>query len=234
MARLRLTLAATIFIAALTAAGFAAQQATHPLEGEFAVTATGDQIGTVNFSMVLKRDANKWTGEIKGAPIQMTIRSVTVDDTTVNIVADVDGQEVNIAGKLEGAKLAGKWNSSDASGTWSAVKNAAPAQAPASSAASSSASIEGAYDAQVTADGQGTLPFTLIIKRDGDKLVTEVKDAGPLNITGIQFDGENVTLSATFQGNPFELPGKRTGNEMGGKWDAGGIGGNWSAKKKTQ
>lgn len=232
MARLRLALAATIFIAALTASGFAAQQATHPLEGEFAVTATGDQIGTVNFSMVLKRDGNKWTGEIKGAPIPLTVRSVTVVDSNVSIVADVEGQEVTIAGKLEGSKLAGKWNTSDDSGTWSATKNAAPAQAPTSSAPSSSASIEGSYEAQVTADGQGTLPFTLIIKREGDKLVAEAKDSGPLAITGIQVDGDKVTLSATFEGNPFALPGKRTGNEMGGKWEAGGFTGNWSAKKK--
>lgn len=233
MARLRLAIAATIFIAVLTATSFAAQQATHPLEGEFTVTATGDQIGTVYFSMVLKRADNKWTGEIKGAPIAMTIRSVTVVDANVTIVADVDGQEVTIAGKLEGGKLAGKWNTSDASGTWSAPKNAAPAQAPTSSAPSSSASIEGAYDAQVTADGQGTLPFTLIIKRDGDKLVAEAKDSGPLNITGIRVDGDSVTLSATFEGNPFELPGKRTGGDMGGKWEAAGFTGNWSAKKKT-
>ncbi|HEY7547233.1 MAG TPA: hypothetical protein VID27_20230 [Blastocatellia bacterium] len=232
MARVRLAIAATIFIAAVTAAGFATGQATHPLEGEYAVTASGDQIGTVNFSMILKRVDGKWTGEIKGAPVVMTIKSVTVDDTSVSIVADVDGAEVTIAGKLEGGKLVGKWNTSDALGTWSAMKNAAPAQAVTSSTPASGGSIEGMYEAQVTADGQGTLPFTLIIKRDGDKLITEVKDGGPLNITAIRVDGDSVTLSATFEGNPFELPGKRTGNEMGGKWEAGGFTGNWSAKKK--
>jgi hypothetical protein len=202
------------------------------MEGEYAVTAMGDQIGTVHFSMILKRAGNKWTGEIKGAPIAMTIKSVTADDQSVTIIAEVDGQEVNIAGKLEGGKLAGKWNTSDDSGTWSATKNVAATQTTTSPAASSS-SIEGVYDAQVTAEGQGTLSFTLIIKREGDKLITQAKDAGPLDITGIQFDGENVTLAATFQGNPFELPGKRAGNDMGGKWDAGGVGGTWSAKKKT-
>jgi hypothetical protein len=232
MARLRLAIAATIFIAAMTATGFASRQATHPLEGEYAVTATGEQIGTVNFTMILKRVNGKWMGEIKGAPVPLTVKSVTADDTSVNIVAEVEGQEVTIAGKFEGGKLAGKWNTADSSGAWSATKNAAPAQATTSSTPASGGSIEGMYEAQVTADGQGTLPFTLIIKREGDKLITEVKDGGPLNITGIRIDGDIVTLSATFEGNPFELPGKRTGNEMGGKWEAGGFTGNWSAKKK--
>jgi hypothetical protein len=72
-----------------------------------------------------------------------------------------------------------------------------------------------------------------VIKRSGDKLVTEVPNPGDLNIVGIEVKGgDSVTLSATFQGNPFPLPGKRTGNEMGGKWSAGGFSGDWSAKKK--
>ena len=70
-----------------------------------------------------------------------------------------------------------------------------------------------------------------MIKRSGDKLVTEVPNPGDLNIVGIEVKADGaVTLSATFQGNPFQLPGKRTGSEMGGKWAAGGFSGGHPAK----
>ena len=46
-------------------------------------------------------------------------------------------------------------------------------------------------------------------------------------------DGDVVNFAATYQGNgPIPLPGKRTGNEMGGKWEFGGFSGTWKAVKK--
>lgn len=109
----------------------------------------------------------------------------------------------------------------------------APSQ-PQQPAQSKSQSAEGTYTSEVVADGQGTLPFTLIVKRDGNKLTTEVKDGGDLNITGITVDGENVTLAANYQGQPFELPGKFTADGMGGKWAAGGYSGTWTAKRRSE
>lgn len=94
--------------------------------------------------------------------------------------------------------------------------------------------VEGTYDGEIIADGQTTLPFILIIKRDGEKLTTEAKNAGDINITSITLDGESVKLAVTYQGNPFELPGKLTAEGMGGKWAAGGYSGTWSAKKRVE
>ncbi|HZF38561.1 MAG TPA: hypothetical protein VE715_07045, partial [Blastocatellia bacterium] len=141
------------------------------------------------------------------------------------------------SGKFDKGEIAGDWSAGDVKGTWKAAKtgDAAAAAKPAAPPASAEtlAAVEGTYDAKVTADGQGDLSFTLVIKRNGDKLVTEVPNGGDLNIVGIEVkEGDAITLSATFQGNPFQLPGKRIGNEMGGKWAAGGFSGDWSAKKK--
>ncbi len=232
-----------VWILMLAVAALAAPQegAPHPVEGTYSVEAKGNDLGTIIFLMMLKREGDKWIGEVKDSPVPLTVKSVAVDaDNKVTILADTGGTEVTITGKFEANRLAGNWTAGDATGTWSgtkketttAVAEKISAPLPNTSTASLTA-LEGTYDAQVTADGQGTLPFVLIIKRDGDKLITEVKDAGDLNIVGIKVDGEAVTLSATFQGNPFELPGKISSSEMGGKWEAGGFAGTWSAKKRT-
>jgi hypothetical protein len=144
---------------------------------------------------------------------------------------------VTIKGEFADGGFAGDWSAGDIKGTWKGAKKDTTAAAAKPDAAPPSAealaAFEGTYEAKITAEGQGTLDFTLVIKRSGDKLVTEVPNPGDLNIVGIEVKGGDlVTLSATFQGNPFPLPGKRTGNEMGGKWSAGGFSGDWSAKKK--
>lgn len=213
-----------------------AQDAPHAVEGAYDITATGEQVGTVKFLMVLKRANGKWAGEIKDAPVQVNIESVSVDaDNNVVIKAAADGNPLTINGKYSDGKITGKWAVGDGTGEWTGVKQASAAAASggAAPAASASASaVEGTYDAQIIADGQGTLSFTLVVKRSGDKLATEVRDGGDINIVGITLNGEAVTLDATYQGNPFSLPGKRAGQDMGGKWEAGGFTGTWAAKKR--
>jgi hypothetical protein len=220
-------------------------QAAHPVEGAFSVAATGAEIGTVNFVLKLIKKGDVWSGEIVESPIPMTIKTVTVGaDNKVTILASTGDAEVTIAGMLDGPKLGGDWTAGQAKGTWTATRKeaveavAAGAVAPAAAAGATgaapaaAAALEGTYDAEVTAEGQGSLPFVLVIKKAGDKLVTEVPNAGDLNIVGIDINGKDVTLNATFQGNPFPLKGTTDGSKMGGKWEAGGFSGTWSAKKK--
>jgi hypothetical protein len=222
---------------------------SHPVEGSYSVTAVSAELGTINFLMALKRNGEKWTGEFKDSPTPLTLSTVTVDESNkVTIVADAGGTPVNINGKLDGGKLAGDWAAGDIKGTWTAEKRKDEELKPgeksvasasggytSSSSAAAAAGLEGAYDASVVADGQGELTFTLLIKRDGEQLVTEVEGAGDLNITGIAVkDPDEVKLTATYQGQgPIPLNGKRNGNELGGKWAAGPFSGTWSAKKKS-
>ena len=219
-------------------------QTTHPAEGSYTVAATGAEIGTINFVLKLMKKGDVWTGEISESPIPLTVKSVTVGaDNKVAILASTDSAEVTLNAVLETGKLTGEWVAGAAKGTWTGTRKdavaatAAPAAGAAAGAATgapagAAAALEGTYDAEVTAEGQGSLPFTLVIKKAGDKLVTEVPGAGDLNIVGIEVEGDTVTLNATFQGNPFALKGKSTPGQMGGKWEAGGFNGTWSAKKK--
>jgi hypothetical protein len=212
----------------------------NPIEGTYGVTANSAELGAVNFLMILKRDGGKWTAEVKDSPTPLTITSVTIDDTNkiITIAADAGGTAVTINGKFGDGEIAGDWSAGDIKGTWKGAKKDASAAAakPAPAAplsAEALAALEGTYDGQISVEGQGQFPLTFVVKRNGDKLVTEVPNAGDLNIVGIDATADGaVTLSATYQGNPFQLPGKRTGNEMGGKWAAGGFSGDWSAKKK--
>jgi hypothetical protein len=242
MLKSRLNLAATLFAASMLAATMtilgAAQSSTSAVEGSYDVTATGNEVGTLKFVLVLKRDGDKWSAEVKDSPVPMTVTAVTVDaENTVTITASTGDSTATITGKFNGGQIVGNWKAGDATGSWTAMKQgtqATPAMAtggppPASPAAGP---LEGTYDATIAVEGQGGLPFTLIIKKDGEKLLTEVKDGGDINIVGVDLKGDVVTLSATYQGNPFSLPGKRTGSDLAGKWEAGGYSGTWTAKKR--
>jgi len=204
------------------------------IEGAYSVTANSAELGTVNFVLVLKREGGKWTAEVKDSPTPLTISSVTVDDTNkISIIADAGGTAVTINGKFDKGEIAGDFSAGDIKGTWKGTKKDGSVAEAKPASAEALAALEGTYDAKISVEGQGDFPFALVIKRNGNKLVTEVPNAGDLNIVGIDVKEDGaVTLSATYQGNPFQLPGKRTGNDMGGKWAAGNFSGDWSAKKK--
>lgn len=240
--RRRMTQFLALALVAFAALAGTAFGQSHPVEGTYTVTATGNEIGTVTFTMTLKRSGDKWVGEVTDSPLPLTVTSVEVDASNkVTIVASTGDAAVTIAGMFESGKIAGDWTAGEAKGAWSGLRKDAAATAVAAAPAASTGSngataatagFEGTYDAEVVADGQGSLPFTLVVKKDGEKLVAEVPGAGDLNIVGIEVAGETVTLKATFQGNPFDLPGKMAAGEMGGKWEAGGFTGTWKAKKK--
>jgi hypothetical protein len=227
-----------VFAMVLTVAAFAQ---SHPVEGTYNVTSTSSELGSITFVMVFKKDGAKWAVEVKDSPVPMTVTSVTVDDTNkVTVVADAGGTPVTIIGKYADAKIAGDWSAGDVKGTWKADKKdamaatTATAAKPAASGAGAAAGIEGSYDFKIVADGQGEFVMTLIIKNDGGKLVTSVENGGDLNVTSIEVkEGDVTNLTATYQGNgPIPLNGKRTGDNLGGKWEFGGFSGSWEAKKK--
>lgn len=204
------------------------------VEGTYNVAAASPELGTINFVLVLKKENGKWTGEIKDSPIPQTVTSVTIEGDTITIVTDAGGTPVNIKGKFEGGNVSGDWTAGDAKGTWKGEKTGAAAASAPSAGGGVPAGIEGSYDFKIVADGQGEFVMTLIIKNEGGKLVTSVENGGDLNVTGIEVkEGDVTNLTATYQGNgPIPLNGKRTGSDMGGKWEFSGFSGTWEAKKK--
>ncbi|MDX2044092.1 MAG: hypothetical protein SF097_22960 [Acidobacteriota bacterium] len=222
-----------VFVMAMSVAAFAQNY-----EGTYNVSAASAELGTINFVLVLKKEGGKWAAEIKDSPIPQTVTSVTVEGDTITIVTDAGGTPVNIKGKFASGNVSGDWNAGDAKGTWKGEKAgasaAAAAPAPKPTGGGAAAGIEGSYDFKIVADGQGEFVMTLIIKNEGGKLVTSVENGGDLNVTSIEVkEGDVTNLTATYQGNgPIPLNGKRTGNDMGGKWEFSGFSGTWEAKRK--
>jgi hypothetical protein len=94
--------------------------------------------------------------------------------------------------------------------------------------------IIGTYDASVVIEGQGTADVVLVVKQGNEKLTAESSGSKDLSINGIAVDGEKVTLTATWQGYGFELPGTVTAEGMGGKWGNAYARGTWFAKKRAE
>jgi hypothetical protein len=236
------SLALALVFAGLTAGVALAQSgngATHTIEGTYNVSSASAEMGTITFLMIFKKSGDQWMVEIKDSPIPLTISKVTVDaENNLVLIADAGGTAGEIKGKFDAGKIKGNWTAGELKGTWEAtrkeeIKAAVAAPPTASAAPAAAAGLEGTYDAKVGAEGQGELPFTLVVKKDGDKLKIEVPDGGVLNIVDIKIDGDNVTLVATYQGQgPIMLPGKRNGEELSGKWEYAGLSGTWKATKK--
>jgi hypothetical protein len=94
--------------------------------------------------------------------------------------------------------------------------------------------IIGTYDASAVIEGQGTTDVVLVVKQDDEKLAAVSSGSKDLSINGIAVDGEKVTLTATWQGYGFELPGTVTAEGMGGKWGNAYARGTWFAKKRAE
>lgn len=102
---------ALLTLAALTSAALAQ---THPVEGAYTVTAVGNEIGTVNFTLTLKRSGESWTGEVTESPVPLMVKSVTVDASNkVTIDASTGDTPVTIIGTLEGNQIKGEWTAGD-------------------------------------------------------------------------------------------------------------------------
>jgi hypothetical protein len=117
------------------------------------VTANSAELGTVNFTLILKRDGGKWKGDVKDSPTPLTITSVTIDDTNkITIAADAGGTAVTINGKFDNGEFAGDWSAGDIKGTWKGARkdDAAAAAKPAPPSAEVMAAMEGTYDAKIS------------------------------------------------------------------------------------
>ncbi len=94
--------------------------------------------------------------------------------------------------------------------------------------------VEGTYNVASTSSEMGTINFVMVLKKNGDKWASEIKDSPiPLTVTSTTVDAENnVAVVADAGGTPVEIKGKFDAGKIKGNWSAGDTKGTWEATKK--
>lgn len=96
-----------------------------PVEGSYFITAVAEGMGQVTFMLLLKKDGDKWVGEIKDSPQPWIVNSITVDaKNKITVAADAGGSSVMFTGQYGDKKIVGDWVAGDLKGTWQADKTA--------------------------------------------------------------------------------------------------------------
>lgn len=228
----------SVFALALMAAVAVAAQS--PAAGDWAV-ALNTPGGVRNFTVALKIDGEKLTGEIKEnkTPLTGTAKGNDVQFTYVVKYQDND-LAITMTGKIAGDAIKGSASFGGmAEDEWSAkrVGDAAAPAAASSAASASSAKVDvtGAWDVEVqTEQGAGNPAFTL--KQDGEKLTGTYKGLlGESALTG-SVKGDKIEFSFKVSGQvegTVSYTGTTDGKTMKGKLSLAGLGeGTFTGKKK--
>ena len=228
----------SVFALALTAAVTVAAQS--PAAGDWAV-ALNTPGGVRNFTVALKIDGEKLTGEIKEnkTPLTGTAKGNDVQFTYVVKYNDND-LAITMTGKIAGDAIKGSASFGGmAEDEWSAKRVAAAATAAAASSASSSSGakvdVTGAWDVEVvTEQGAGNPAFTF--KQDGEKLAGTYKGLLGEAVLAGTVKGDKIEFSFKVSGQvegTVTYTGTTDGKTMKGKLSLAGLGeGTFSGKKK--
>jgi hypothetical protein len=153
---------------------------------------------------------------------------------------DAGGNEGTVTATLDGDKITGKWELGGQGGglelkragmasASAAPKPAAPAAAP----AAGGDPISGEWDA--TADAGGTsLPFTLKLKLDGDKVTGTSESAqGTATLSKGSFAANKLSFNLDTPNGAIAMTALLKDGKLVGDFDfAGQMTGKWEAKKK--
>src|SRR5215471_14640287 len=175
------TLSAVASAATYNKSTYAPGQNKDNLSGKYEGVAKSDQIGDIPLTVEIKNDNGKLTGKIETPQGPAAITGGTYDNGKIVMKFDAGGNEGTVTATLDGDKITGKWELGGQGGGlelkragMTAVATAAPK--PAAPAATGGDPISGEWDA--TADAGGTsLPFTLKLKLDGDKVTGSSESA---------------------------------------------------------
>jgi len=155
---------------------------------------------------------------------------------------DAGGNEGTVTATVSGDKISGKWELGGQGGPLelkrATAAAAAPAPAPAPGAAPAGPAaagdpITGEWDASAEVQGN-TIPFTLKLKLDGDK-VTGTSDSaqGSATLTKGAWSGNKLSFSLDTPNGAIAFTGMMKDGKLAGEFDfAGQMTGKWEAKKK--
>jgi hypothetical protein len=213
-------------------------QTKDPLSGKYEGVAKSEQIGDIPLTVEIKNDNGKVSGKIDTPQGPAPITGGTFDNGKITMKFDAGGNEGTVTAMLDGDKITGKWELAGQGGTLE-LKRAGMAASggaakPAGGApAAAGDPISGEWDA--TADAGGTsLPFTLKLKLEGDKVTGSSESAqGSAPLSKGTYTNNKLSFSLDTPNGSIAMTAMVKDGKMVGDFDfAGQMTGKWEAKKK--
>jgi hypothetical protein len=208
------------------------------ISGKYEGTSKSQAFGEFPLTVQIKQEAGKITGSIDTPQGSLPITSGTYADGKVVLKFDAGGNEGTVNAQLKDGKITGEWSVAGQTGTMELkAAGATPATPPASSTPAATAAagdpVTGEWSA--SADVQGSsLPFTLKLKLDGDKVTGESSsEQGTMPLSKGTYSAGKLTVVLETPNGNVTLSGMIADGKLTGEYDfAGQMTGKWEAKKK--
>ena len=238
-----ITLSAVASAATFNYSSNSPAQAKDPLSGKYEGVAKSEQIGDIPLTVEIKNDNGKVSGKIDTPQGPAPITGGTFDNGKLTMKFDAGGNEGTVTAMLDGDKITGKWELAGQGGTLElkragmassgAAKPAPAAGAPAAGPPAAGDPVSGEWDA--TADAGGTsLPFTLKLKLEGDKVTGSSESAqGSAPLSKGTYSNNKISFSLDTPNGSIGMTAMIKDGKMVGDFDfAGQMTGKWEATKK--
>jgi major membrane immunogen (membrane-anchored lipoprotein) len=236
---LRKSFSALLAILLVAASASAFQNKPSNLSGKYQGVAKNDQIGEIPLTVEIKDDGGKLSGKIDTPQGPSNITSGSYADGKVSLKFDAGGNEGTVTATADGDKITGKWELAGMTGPLELKRaNAAaatPPAAPSGSAPAGSAGDPVTGEWAATADAGGnTIPFTLKLKLEGDKVTgTSESDQGSVPLNKGSYTAGKLSFQLDTGQGSITLTGMVKDGKILGDFDfAGQMTGKWEAKKK--
>jgi major membrane immunogen (membrane-anchored lipoprotein) len=239
--KMRIKRLALSIMLAMMAWGLAAAQEDKPaaediVSGKYQGAAKSEALGEIPLTVEIKNEGGKLSGKIESPQGPLTITSGTYQDGRINLKFDVGGTEGTVTAQLKDGKIVGQWALAGQTGTLELKKVELAAAKPSEPKPAEIADpLSGEWDAVAEAQGM-TIPFTLKLKLEGDKVSGEASSPqGTLPIANGTWVGEKLSFSLDTPNGAIKMTATVKENKLVGEYDlAGQIQGKWEASRKKQ
>lgn len=226
-----------LMLASAASAATVTTQGSDKVSGKYVGVAKSASIGDIPITVTIKNDNGKLSGSVDTPNGPAPITSGTFADGKMMMKLDAGGNEITINAKLDGDKITGDWELAGQTGTLELKREGAmmepkPEMKPDMKPAAGDP-VSGEWDASADAGGQ-TIPFTLKLKLDGDKVTgTSESEQGATNLSNGSWKGDKLSFTLDTPNGAIVMTGVIKEGKIMGDFDfAGQFQGKWEAKKK--
>jgi hypothetical protein len=213
------------------------------LSGKYEGVAKSEQIGDIPLTVEIKNDNGKITGKIETPQGPAAITGGTYENGKLTMKFDAGGNEGTVTATVDGDKITGKWELGGqggglelkraVAGASAATKPVAPPAATPAVPAAGGDPISGEWDAAADVGGS-SLPFTLKLKLEGDKVTGSSESAqGSAALSKGTWAANKLSFTLETGQGVINMSAVVKDGKLVGEYDVGGqMTGKWEAKKK--